>query len=131
MYFNAAFIKKVNFANHRTPIGERLNLCPFSKFFPEKSKCWWLWWICSYFEGDPKDYNATIGFKSVLNDWNIDASFTTGGNSQTYKVNQSHNRNFVYVPTYNTTRRIWCNFYTERTKIFWSRRNRFLSQCLN
>jgi iron complex outermembrane receptor protein len=50
----------------------------------------------------PKDYNATIGFKSVLNDWNIDASFTTGGNSQTYKVNQSHNRNFVYVP-YNTT----------------------------
>jgi iron complex outermembrane receptor protein len=47
------------------------------------------------FEGDLKDYNATIGFKSVLNDWNIDASFTTGGNSQTYKVNQSHNRNFV------------------------------------
>jgi iron complex outermembrane receptor protein len=26
------------------------------------------------FEGDLKDYNATIGFKSVLNDWNIDAS---------------------------------------------------------
>jgi hypothetical protein len=23
--------------------------------------------------------------------------------TQTYKVNQSHNRNFVYVPTYNTT----------------------------
>jgi iron complex outermembrane receptor protein len=50
----------------------------------------------------------------------IDASFTTGGNSQTYKVNQSHNRNFVYVPTYNTTTGgLMQLLYTERTvKIF-------------
>jgi iron complex outermembrane receptor protein len=40
----------------------------------------------------------------------------TGGNSQTYKVNQSHNRNFVYVPTYNTTTGEFdATFYTERT----------------
>jgi iron complex outermembrane receptor protein len=81
-----------------------LNLCP-SKFFPwnNPNNAGGYDGYVPTFEGDLKDYNATIGFKSVLNDWNIDASFTTGGNSQTYKVNQSHNRNFVYVPTYNTT----------------------------
>jgi iron complex outermembrane receptor protein len=77
----------------------------FSKFFPgnNPNNAGGYDGYVPTFEGDLKDYNATIGFKSVLNDWNIDASFTTGGNSQTYKVNQSHNRNFVYVPTYNTT----------------------------
>jgi iron complex outermembrane receptor protein len=48
---------------------------------------------------------------------NIDASFTTGGNSQT--VNQSHNRNFVYVPTYNTTTGEFdATLYTEKQKKF-------------
>jgi Outer membrane receptor for ferrienterochelin and colicins len=51
------------------------------------------------FEGDLNDYNATIGFKSTINEWNVDASFTTGGNSQTYKVNNSHNPNVVYSPS--------------------------------
>jgi iron complex outermembrane receptor protein len=81
------------------------------------------------FEGDLKDYNATIGFKSVLNDWNIDASFTTGGNSQTYKVNQSHNRNFVYVPTYNTQQESLMQLlYTENSKNLLIQ-EQVLSQC--
>lgn len=55
------------------------------------------------FEGDLNDYNATVGVKSVINDWNVDASFTTGGNSQTYKVSDSHNRNEVFGVSYNST----------------------------
>jgi iron complex outermembrane receptor protein len=47
------------------------------------------------------DYNATVGIKTSVNDWNVDLSFTTGGNTQTYKVNDSHNRNSVYGVTYN------------------------------
>ena len=35
----------------------------------------------------------------TINDWNVDASYTTGGNTQTYKVNQTHNRNEVYSPS--------------------------------
>jgi iron complex outermembrane receptor protein len=43
----------------------------------------------------------------------------TGGNSQTYKVNQSHNRNFVYVPTYNTTTGEFdATLYRENSKKF-------------
>jgi iron complex outermembrane receptor protein len=108
MYFNAAFInKKVNsFANYRTPYWRTVESMPYlANFFPgnNPNNAGGYDGYVPTFEGDLKDYNATIGFKSVLNDWNIDASFTTGGNSQTYKVNQSHNRNFVYVPTYNTT----------------------------
>jgi len=35
----------------------------------------------------------------IINDWNVDLSYTTGGNTQTYKVNQSHNRNEVLSPS--------------------------------
>jgi iron complex outermembrane receptor protein len=106
MYFNAAFInKKVNsFANYRTPYWRTVESMPYlADFFPgnNPNTAGGYDGYVPTFEGDLKDYNATIGFKSVINDWNVDASFTTGGNSQTYKVNQSHNRNFVYVPTYN------------------------------
>lgn len=54
------------------------------------------------FEGDLNDYNATLGYKSVKNGWNTDASITTGGNSQLYTVSNSQNRskdgsgNFIY-----------------------------------
>ncbi|MFT5714107.1 MAG: iron complex outermembrane receptor protein [Flavobacterium sp.] len=107
MYFNAAFInKKVNsFANYRTPYWRTVESMPYlANFFPgnNPNNAGGYDGYVPTFEGDLKDYNATIGFKSVINEWNVDASFTTGGNSQTYKVNQSHNRNFVYVPTYNT-----------------------------
>ena len=106
VYFNAAFInKKVNsFANYRTPYWRTVGSFPYlADFFPgdHPTNAGGYDGYVPTFEGDLNDYNATIGFKSIINDWNVDASFTTGGNSQTYKVNQSHNRNYVYVPTYN------------------------------
>jgi iron complex outermembrane receptor protein len=104
VYFNAAFInKKVNsFANYRTPYWRTVSDFPYlADFFPgnNPNNPGGYDGYVPTFEGDLNDYNATIGFKSVINDWNVDASFTTGGNSQTYKVNNSHNRNFVYSPS--------------------------------
>lgn len=104
MYFNAAFIsKKVNsFANYRTPYWRTVTSMPYlADFFPgdNPTTAGGYDGYVPTFEGDLNDYNATIGFKSIINEWNIDASFTTGGNSQTYKVNDSHNRNFVYSPS--------------------------------
>lgn len=104
LYFNAAFInKKVNsFANYRTPYWRTVTDYPYlADFFPgnHPTNAGGYDGYVPTFEGDLNDYNATIGFKSIINDWNIDASFTTGGNSQTYKVNNSHNRNVVYSPS--------------------------------
>jgi iron complex outermembrane receptor protein len=104
VYFNAAFInKKVNsYANYRTPYWRTVADFPYlADFFPgnNPTNAGGYDGYVPTFEGDLNDYNATIGFKSVINDWNVDASFTTGGNSQTYKVNNSHNRNFVYSPS--------------------------------
>ena len=44
------------------------------------------------FEGDLTDYNATIGVKNEINGWKHDLSLTTGGNSQSYTVNNTVNR---------------------------------------
>jgi len=104
LYFNAAFInKKVNsFANYRTPYWRTVGDFPYlANFFPgnHPTNAGGYDGYVPTFEGDLNDYNATIGFKSIINDWNVDVSFTTGGNSQTYKVNQSHNRNVVYSPS--------------------------------
>ena len=101
LYFNAAFInKKVNsFANYRTPYWRDIQDFPYlSDFYPDGPGGVYDGYVPT-FEGDLNDYNATVGIKSVINDWNIDASFTTGGNAQTYKVNDSHNRNTVYSPS--------------------------------
>lgn len=43
------------------------------------------------FEGDLKDYNATLGAKNETNGWKHDASITFGGNEQTYTVNNTVN----------------------------------------
>jgi iron complex outermembrane receptor protein len=43
------------------------------------------------FEGDLFDYNATIGVKDEHNGWNHDLSFTVGGNSQLYTVENTVN----------------------------------------
>jgi iron complex outermembrane receptor protein len=104
LYFNGAFInKKVNsFANYRTPYWRTVDDFPYlADFFPgdHPTNAGGYDGYVPTFEGDLNDFNATVGFKSIINDWNIDASFTTGGNSQTYKVNQSHNRNVVYSPS--------------------------------
>lgn len=44
------------------------------------------------FEGDLKDYNATLGIKNESNGWSTDASITIGGNEQLYSVNNTINR---------------------------------------
>ena len=104
VYFNGAFInKKVNsYANYRTPYWRTVSDFPYlADFYPgnHPTNAGGYDGYVPTFEGDLNDYNATVGFKSIINDWNVDASFTTGGNSQTYKVNQSHNRNTVYSPS--------------------------------
>ena len=109
LYANAAYVyKSVNsFANYRTPYWRTAD--PYedggfpylADFFPgdnPNNPNGYDGYVPT-FEGLLSDYNATIGFKSTINDWNVDASFTTGGNLQTYKVNQTHNRNVVYSPS--------------------------------
>jgi len=44
------------------------------------------------FEGDLKDFNATLGIKNETGGWTHDVSFTAGGNSQLYTVNNTVNR---------------------------------------
>jgi iron complex outermembrane receptor protein len=86
-YFNAAYIyKRVNsFANYRTPYWRTTDFgllhdagSPYLGYGPT-------------FEGDLKDYNATLGFRSASNGWKTDISFTTGGNNQLYTVNNTIN----------------------------------------
>jgi iron complex outermembrane receptor protein len=100
VYYNAAYVyKKVNsFANYRTPYWRTLDPAnPYlNDFFGNGDDA-----NPSYdgyvptFEGDLNDYNATLGFKTTKNGWNTDMSITTGGNSQTYSVNNSVNRSNI------------------------------------
>jgi iron complex outermembrane receptor protein len=100
LYGNAAYVYKAvnSFANYRVPYWRTVDAFPYlADFFPGNNPTTAGGYdgYVPTFEGLLSDYNATVGFKSVINDWNIDASFTTGGNTQTYKVNDSHNRNTV------------------------------------
>ncbi len=101
LYANAAYVyKSVNsFANYRTPYWRDIQDFPYlADFFPgdnPNTPNGYDGYVPT-FEGLLSDYNGTVGFKSTINDWNLDASFTTGGNTQTYKVNSSHNPNFVF-----------------------------------
>lgn len=88
LYANAAYIyKKVSsFANYRTPYWRTTDEgllhaagTPYVGYVPT-------------FIGDLNDYNGTIGIRSETNGWKSDVSFTTGGNKQTYVVNNSRNR---------------------------------------
>jgi iron complex outermembrane receptor protein len=100
MYYNAAYVyKKVSsYANYRTPYWRTLDPAnPYlNDFFGNGDDA-----NPSYdgyvptFVGDLNDYNATLGFKSTKNGWNTDASITTGGNSQTYTVENSVNRSDI------------------------------------
>ena len=103
LYFNAAYIyKKVNsFANYRTPYWRTEADYPYlADFFPNGPNGTYIGYVPT-FEGLLNDYNGTVGLKSKINDWNVDLSFTTGGNTQTYTVSNSHNRNEVYAPSWN------------------------------
>ncbi|MFZ0599568.1 MAG: TonB-dependent receptor, partial [Flavobacterium sp.] len=99
LYYNAAYVyKKVNsFANFRTPYWRPLSGDPYlNDFFGNGDDA-----NPSYdgygptFEGDLTDYNGTLGFKTVKNGWNTDASLTVGGNKQVYSVNNSVNRSDI------------------------------------
>ena len=104
LYANAAYVYKAvnSFANYRTPYWRTVDDFPYlADFFPgnHPTNDGGYDGYVPTFEGLLSDYNATVGFKSTINDWNLDASFTTGGNLQTYKVNNSHNRNVVFSPS--------------------------------
>ena len=108
LYFNAAYVyKKVNsYANYRTPYWRTADEFPYlSDFFPgdNPNTAGGYDGYVPTFEGLLNDYNGTVGLKTTINDWNVDLSFTTGGNAQTYKVNDSHNRNEVYGVSFNPT----------------------------
>ena len=95
LYYNAAYVyKKVNsFANYRTPYWRSLQDFPYllSLFGDGVNASSYKGYVPT-FVGDLNDYNATLGYKSTKNDWNTDVSITTGGNTQTYTVSNSHNR---------------------------------------
>ncbi|MBI5730976.1 MAG: TonB-dependent receptor [Ignavibacteriales bacterium] len=94
LYANAAyFYKKVNsFANYRTPYWRPVSSFPYlANFFPDGPGGSYVGYVPT-FEGDLIDYNATVGVRTKKMGWNIDASFTTGYNSQDYTVLNSHNR---------------------------------------
>ncbi|WP_299460905.1 TonB-dependent receptor [uncultured Microscilla sp.] len=104
VYGNAAYVyKKVNsFANYRTPYWRTIQDFPYlANFFPGNhptNPSGYDGYVPS-FDGNLADYHATLGVKGKLGEWNHDASLTVGGNQQSYTVNNSHNRNFVYSPS--------------------------------
>ena len=104
LYFNAAYVyKSVNsFANYRTPYWRTVDDFPYlADFFPgdNPNTAGGYDGYVPTFEGLLNDYNGTVGIRTKINEFNVDLSYTTGGNTQTYKVNNSHNRNFVYSPS--------------------------------
>lgn len=119
MYFNAAYVyKKVfSFANYRTPYWRTIESFPYlGGFFPGSNPNNVGTFTDAYgntfqgngydgyvptFDGDLNDYNGTIGFKTNKNGWFYDASMTVGGNRQTYRVRNSHNRNEVFAPSFD------------------------------
>ena len=137
LYYNAAYVyKKVNsFANYRTPYWRTIESFPYlGNFFPGNNPLNTGTYTDAYgntfqgngydgyvptFEGDLNDYNGTIGFTTKKNDWVYDGSFTVGGNRQTYTVNNSHNRNEVFAPSFNPDTGIFepVRLYQERSQI--------------
>ena len=113
MYYNAAYVyKKVNsFANYRTPYWRTLSDFPYLKdFFGDGTAASYNGYVPT-FTGDLNDYNATLGYKAVQNGWNTDASITVGGNTQTYNVDNSHNRSAIKDAN-------GANVYQENSPIF-------------
>ena len=100
------FYKKVNsYANYRTPYWRPVSAFPYlANFFPAPAGAYanYVGYVPT-FEGDLLDYNATLGVRTKKMDWNIDASFTTGFNSQDYTVFNSHNRSDFYTDTNGVT----------------------------
>ncbi|TXF87880.1 TonB-dependent receptor [Neolewinella aurantiaca] len=100
IYGDAAYIyKRVNsFANYRTPYWRTEEDFPYlADFFPDGPNGEYIGYVPT-FEGLLNDYNGTLGFRTKKDGWIADLSFTVGGNQQTYKVNNSHNRNNTLNP---------------------------------
>ncbi|WP_299134394.1 TonB-dependent receptor [uncultured Tenacibaculum sp.] len=100
LYFNAAYVYKMvnSFANYRTPYWRTIGDFPYlANFFPgdHPTNAGGYDGYLPTFEGLLGDYNATVGIKSTINDWNVDGSITVGGNKQTYTVSNSHNRSTI------------------------------------
>lgn len=113
LYYNAAYsYKKVNsFANYRTPYWKSIKN-PFENtdiqnwstasvyptylkdFFGDGTAASYKGYHPT-FTGDLNDYNATLGYESIKNGWNADASVTVGGNTQTYTVENSQNSSVI------------------------------------
>jgi iron complex outermembrane recepter protein len=96
LYYNAAYVyKKVNsFANYRAPYWRSSDSMPYlASLYGNGTRESYEGYLPT-FVGDLNDYNATVGLKSKINDWITDVSFTTGGNSQVYVVNNSQNRSY-------------------------------------
>ncbi len=94
LYANGAYVyKKVNsFANYRTPYWRTYTAFPYlANFFGKGDSASYKGYVPT-FDGDLVDYNATFGFRTKKSEWNFDASFTIGFNSQDYAVINSHNR---------------------------------------
>jgi iron complex outermembrane receptor protein len=97
LYANGAYIyKKVNsFANYRVPYWRTYSDFPYlADFFGNGDSSSYKGYLPT-FDGDLVDYNGTVGYRSELDQWNIDASFTFGFNSQDYTVLNSHNRSDI------------------------------------
>jgi iron complex outermembrane recepter protein len=110
VYANGAFvIKRVSsFANFRTPYwrqdrgllhkptdnGGKNYLTAATLAFPSDGVDLYKGYIgyVPTFEGDMRDYNATIGAKNETNGWKQDLSLTFGGNQQLYTVDNTVNR---------------------------------------
>lgn len=94
LYANVAYVyKKVNsYANYRVPYWRTYSDFPYlANFFGNGDSASYKGYVPT-FDGDLIDYNATFGFQTKKNEWNFDASFTLGFNSQDYAVLNSHNR---------------------------------------
>lgn len=92
LYGNASYVvKKVNsYANHRTPYWKSDPDSVLHNYTPATEFTWIG--FSPTFEGDIKDYGATVGFKTKsASDWNIDLSATFGGNDIKYTVRNTYN----------------------------------------
>jgi iron complex outermembrane receptor protein len=97
LYLNGAYVyKKVNsFANYRVPYWRTYSDYPYlASFFGNGDSASYRGYLPT-FDGDLVDYNATLGFRSKLQGWGVDASLTIGFNSQDYTVLNSHNRSDI------------------------------------
>lgn len=110
VYGNAAYVVKrvLSYANFRTPYWRqdrgllhkttdyngRNFITAATLAFPSDPVDMYKGYIgyVPTFEGDLNDYNATVGARNEINGWKHDLSFTVGGNSQRYTVDNTVNR---------------------------------------